>query len=220
MMDGKCWRIVLNQKDEWCTATGCAACQAAGYTEGNIKGATMEAFTDDEIKKLKWLVNNLLDRELVNCLLGLKSQQQAKPAAKRFVKPSIEEVEAYIRELGGGFSAQEFYDFYESKGWVVGKSPMKDWRAAVRTWQKRKPPAPQKPADPRRRCTCGNLALPHIRDKNICAICYAKAMQAEASQNSPSISFKEYINGVLAHKNACASSQQTAGCNPGSRAEC
>lgn len=56
---------------------------------------------------------------------------------RRFVKPTVEEVEAYCRERGNSVDAQHFVDFYESKGWKVGSNAMKDWRAAVRTWEKR-----------------------------------------------------------------------------------
>ena len=54
---------------------------------------------------------------------------------KAFRKPTVEEVAAYCTERKNGVDPQQFIDFYESKGWVVGKSPMKDWRAAVRTWE-------------------------------------------------------------------------------------
>lgn len=54
---------------------------------------------------------------------------------KRFTAPTVDEVETYAKEKGyTNFSAQRFVDYYESKGWVVGKSPMKDWKAAVRGW--------------------------------------------------------------------------------------
>ena len=55
---------------------------------------------------------------------------------KRFVKPTIEEVEAYCQERGKGVDAQRWYDYYSSNGWKVGKNPMKDWKAAVRTWER------------------------------------------------------------------------------------
>ncbi|WP_373804335.1 DUF4373 domain-containing protein [Bacteroides heparinolyticus] len=58
--------------------------------------------------------------------------------AKRtaFVPPTIEEVKAYIQEKGYPVDAERFIDFYTSKGWMVGKNKMKDWKAAVRTWSK------------------------------------------------------------------------------------
>lgn len=55
---------------------------------------------------------------------------------KRFTPPTVEEVREYVREKGYNVDPETFVDFYASKGWFVGKSPMKDWRAAVRTWAK------------------------------------------------------------------------------------
>ena len=57
-------------------------------------------------------------------------------AKKRFIKPTPAEAEAYAKTRGFPLDGEEFCDFYESKGWVVGKSPMKDWQAAVRTWER------------------------------------------------------------------------------------
>lgn len=61
----------------------------------------------------------------------------------RFTPPSLEEVEDYCRERDNGIDAQHFLDYYESNGWRVGKNPMKDWRAAVRTWERRNTNAPR-----------------------------------------------------------------------------
>lgn len=65
-------------------------------------------------------------------------QENKKPSsnAKRFKKPTVDEINAYCTERGNSVDAGKFYDFYESKGWVVGKTPMKDWKAAVRTWER------------------------------------------------------------------------------------
>lgn len=54
----------------------------------------------------------------------------------RFIKPTVEEVDVYVKEKGYHIDAENFVNYYESKGWVVGKSPMKDWKAACRTWEK------------------------------------------------------------------------------------
>lgn len=53
----------------------------------------------------------------------------------RFLKPTLEEVQQYCQERNNKVNPQSFIDFYESKGWYVGKNPMKDWKAAVRTWE-------------------------------------------------------------------------------------
>lgn len=62
------------------------------------------------------------------------------PKAKSgvFVPPTVEEAQAYIAEQGYSVDAERFVDFYTAKGWFVGKSPMKDWKAAVRTWERDK----------------------------------------------------------------------------------
>ena len=57
-------------------------------------------------------------------------------AVRRFVKPGVEEVRAYCLERGNCVDAQKFVDYYESNGWRVGRNPMKDWKAAVRTWER------------------------------------------------------------------------------------
>ena len=57
--------------------------------------------------------------------------------ARRFVPPSVADVADYCRERKNGIDPAQFVNFYESKGWKVGSTPMKDWRAAVRTWEQR-----------------------------------------------------------------------------------
>lgn len=70
-------------------------------------------------------------------------------SAPRFTPPSVSEVREYCQERGNAVDAERFVDFYSAKGWMVGKNHMKDWRAAVRTWERdeRSTPAPeQKPS--------------------------------------------------------------------------
>lgn len=54
---------------------------------------------------------------------------------RRFIPPTLEQVEAHIKERGYSVVAGVFVAFYESKGWMVGKNKMKDWKAALRTWE-------------------------------------------------------------------------------------
>ena len=62
-----------------------------------------------------------------------------KPKSKVFVPPTLEEVTAYCIERNNGINPQHFIDYNMACGWKVGTKPMKDWRAAIRTWeQKRK----------------------------------------------------------------------------------
>jgi predicted phage replisome organizer len=64
---------------------------------------------------------------------------------KIFTKPTIEEIQDYCNERNNGINAEAFYDFYESKDWYVGKNKMKDWKACVRTWEKRNTKVEAKP---------------------------------------------------------------------------
>ena len=64
------------------------------------------------------------------------AEKDAAGKTKRFQPPSVEEVAAYCAERGGRVDPVCWYDFYLSKGWKVGRSAMKDWRASVRTWER------------------------------------------------------------------------------------
>lgn len=64
-------------------------------------------------------------------VLKIRKQVQA------FVKPTVQDVIAYVLEIQAAVDAKSFVDYYESNGWRVGRNPMKDWRATVRQWQAR-----------------------------------------------------------------------------------
>lgn len=66
-----------------------------------------------------------------------KISLHSKGAAAKFVKPTLTEVEAYCTERGNGIDAEAFIAHYESNGWMVGSNPMKDWRQAIITWEKK-----------------------------------------------------------------------------------
>ena len=64
--------------------------------------------------------------------------QSSNSSTKKFIKPTVEEIRAFCEEKNLlNVDAESFIDFYESKGWLVGKSKMKDWRASVRNWNRR-----------------------------------------------------------------------------------
>lgn len=63
-------------------------------------------------------------------------EKDIKAKRKRFSPPTIEEVTAYCNERGNSVDPQRFIDHYESNGWMVGKNKMKDWKAAVRNWER------------------------------------------------------------------------------------
>jgi hypothetical protein len=60
-----------------------------------------------------------------------------------FKKPNVDQVKDYCIERNNNVDAEAFLDFYESKDWKIGKNKMKDWKAAVRTWERRETKKPQ-----------------------------------------------------------------------------
>ena len=98
------------------------------YVESTIqfKADLNDSSMQDGIK-----VPHTNNNEYINNTLSNKDTRQ------KFVKPSIEEIRQYCQEKGVNVDAEQFFNFYESKGWLIGKSPMKNWRAAVSTWAKR-----------------------------------------------------------------------------------
>jgi hypothetical protein len=63
-----------------------------------------------------------------------KKRKEVTPP-RRFTPPTVEQVQAYCKERGNAVDPQRFVDFYTAKGWRVGNQAMKDWKAAVRTWE-------------------------------------------------------------------------------------
>lgn len=72
----------------------------------------------------------------------IKEQENRTPVGKptvyrSFQKPTVEEIDAYCKTRKNNVNAEQFFDFYEAKGWMIGKSKMKDWKASVRNWERR-----------------------------------------------------------------------------------
>ena len=80
-------------------------------------------------------VNDSVD---VSDSVNVAEAKPAEPALarKRFVKPELEEIREFCFEKNINIDVDRFFNYYESKGWKVGVSPMKDWKAAVRNWAK------------------------------------------------------------------------------------
>ena len=70
-------------------------------------------------------------------------EKSGKPTRTRFIPPSREEVQAYCKERNNNVDAERFVDYYTSNGWMVGKNKMKDWKSAVRTWERNSFSTPQ-----------------------------------------------------------------------------
>lgn len=88
---------------------------------------TTSTETEEETETDSILLRNI-DRE---------SMADKPPKRPYFVPPTVEEVREYCQERSNGIDAALFVDFYEARGWTVGRGKMRDWKAAVRTWERR-----------------------------------------------------------------------------------
>lgn len=136
---------------------------ALDETEPNLSGVPLSVFTlirptlDSGRNKSKNRRNKAgTNEEQIENKTGTKEEQSGKEGekegeierenecypptplhgGKRFCVPSVDEVRIYCQERGNGIDPQAFLDYYDARGWKLGKTPMKDWKAAVRTWEK------------------------------------------------------------------------------------
>lgn len=113
-----------------------------GQTKGQANGQSNNQQKGNNKRNKEYKdIADIFEKDNIN-IISKETEEEPKP--KRFVKPTIEQVEAYCKDRRNGIDARSFMDYYESVGWKVGNKPMKDWRAAVRTWERnRKPDKPQ-----------------------------------------------------------------------------
>ena len=86
-----------------------------------------------ETQKMKGYKSNINENSNIDNKESIINNTKENP--KKFKKPTLEELQAYINEKGYHFNAENFINYYDSVGWKIGKSPMKDWKAACRTWE-------------------------------------------------------------------------------------
>lgn len=89
----------------------------------------------EEFKKLNVDNNNVYTLD-TGCIHSIDKNSIDKKRIDIFKKPTLEEVKEYCIERNNNINPQKFIDFYESKGWMIGKNKMKDWKACIRTWEK------------------------------------------------------------------------------------
>ena len=88
-------------------------------------------------------INKKNNNQNNNNITSSTEEDREKPH-KRFIPPTLEEVQAYIVENGYCVDAESFIAFYQSKNWYIGKNKMKNWKAAILTWEKRERENPRR----------------------------------------------------------------------------
>ena len=107
----------------------------------NITDVTLHDVTCNNVtaleKEKELELEKELEKEEANASTCVRACEDEKKSAKRFQKPTLDELTAYKQKANLPLvDCEAFYDFYESKGWVIGKNPMKDWQAAMRNWER------------------------------------------------------------------------------------
>lgn len=97
--------------------------------------------SDNKTNKSYQKVTNVTvyDNDIVNDNVIKESTIVDKKDGKstRFSPPTVDDIKSYCLERGNNVDSERFFNFYQSKGWMVGKNKMKDWKAAVRTWERK-----------------------------------------------------------------------------------
>lgn len=137
-----CINSILNELEEFGYLQ-----RTRNYVNGKIDSWTYDIYEKPLYRKNEDIENvdiekldienkaQLNNKELNN--KELNNKQYKENAKRKFIKPTLEEINQYCLERNNGINAEAFYDFYESKDWYVGKNKMKDWKACVRTWERR-----------------------------------------------------------------------------------
>lgn len=89
-------------------------------------GVTDDVTNDNESKSIEIEIEKELELD----------SKESKPKKTRFIPPTVEQIQEYCDERGNDVDAQKFLDYYSSNGWKVGRNPMRDWKAAIRTWER------------------------------------------------------------------------------------
>ncbi len=97
----------------------------------NVRGTSMELPHIDIDKDIDKDIDNT-----TNNIVVVEEKIEEQQQTKKFIKPTIEEIKNYCSERKNNIDAEHFFNYYESKDWIVGKTKMKNWKSAGITWEK------------------------------------------------------------------------------------
>ena len=102
-----------------------------------------EIYKEDET--IKEFIVTALNKEIKDFLINKTKKKPKTPKDpdnnddndNKFIRPTLQEVKDYCQERANNVDPEQFIDYYQANGWKVGKNPMKDWKASVRTWERK-----------------------------------------------------------------------------------
>jgi hypothetical protein len=115
------------------SATPEVADSATSEVADSATSLSLDEETKEETKEETSVCARATDQPLPQAASASREHTHPPP---RFVTPSVSEVSAYCQERANHVDPERFVDWYASKGWMIGKNPMRDWKAAIRTWEK------------------------------------------------------------------------------------
>lgn len=120
----------------WTSVDNESKCVDVRYDKEKEKEKVKEKVKENEKEKEKEKVKEKESKNNSNNIYMCGEKISPQTPRKKFVKPTVEEVRNYCLERKNNVNPEKFVDFYESKDWYIGKNKMKDWKAAVRTWER------------------------------------------------------------------------------------
>ena len=120
----------------WTSVDNESKCVDVRYDKEKEKEKVKEKVKENEKEKEKEKVKEKESKNNSNNIYMCGEKISPQTPRKKFVKPTVEEVREYCLERKNNVNPEKFIDFYESKDWYIGKNKMKDWKAAVRTWER------------------------------------------------------------------------------------
>ena len=120
----------------WTSVDNESKCVDVRYDKEKEKEKVKEKVKENEKEKEKEKVKEKESKNNSNNIYMCGEKISPQTPRKNFVKPTVEEVRNYCLERKNNVNPEKFIDFYESKDWYIGKNKMKDWKAAVRTWER------------------------------------------------------------------------------------
>lgn len=120
-------------------STGCETAVASRVRKHRERQKALQC--NDNVTEVKQLCNGEIEIEIelekdIEIEKEIDSSASTTTKRKRFEKPTLSQITQYCLERNNNVNAEQFYDYYESNGWKVGKNSMKDWKACVRTWER------------------------------------------------------------------------------------
>lgn len=110
--------------------------QKTNYLKSKQSLSNRSAIAQTAVDKDKEIDKEIeIDKDFTSMQESNNKSNSNSNSSKKFIKPTLLEIAEYAKSINFSINPEKFFDYYESRGWLIGKSKMKDWKAAIRTWK-------------------------------------------------------------------------------------